>query len=640
MTCTGAGGTGTDSVIISVNTTADISVVSNLSTAGWTIAPGGFSGTGSGSVTVSPGAGGTLYTFTPAVVAGYTSVVSPGSSFLVFPGDTPTFTVTYTPVATAPVVTLTASPISGVVNTVNPTLTWTTTNSPTSCTASGDWSGSQAVGGGSQSMGILTTAKTYTYTLTCTNAGGTSVPVSATVSVTAAVVAPVITLTASPTSGAVNTVTPTITWTTANSPTSCTASNSWSGSKSVAGGSQTLAVLTTVKTYTYTLTCSNAAGTVSKNATVVISAIPAVTISANPTSGVVNVVNPSLTWSSTNSATTCTSSGDWTGNRLTANTISMGVLTTVKTYTYTLACHNAAGTSTPVSAIVVVNPATTITVSSNLSTATWGISPGAITGTGSGSVSVVPGSSGTLYTITPATVSGYTYTVSPGSSLTVFTGDTPTFTVTYTAIVPPFDYSISATNATIAQGQVGQSTVTETLAGGVPQSQAQDVYLSLSGLPSGVAISYAPQPCKPTPTCTPTIGLNVGGTAIPGTYTITVNADTVPAGTPHSIPFTLTINPAPALSITCTASPSTAQIGQPVTWTANVTGGIPPMTYEWTGTDLPAMPNNITTNPFTFTYQTVGPKTAQVTVTDSMGSQTSCPNSTLQVGVNPSFKEF
>src|SRR3989344_3514325 len=80
-----------------------------------------------------------------------------------------------------PVVTISANPTSGTVNVVNPSLTWSATNSPTSCTASGDWSGAKAVSGTNISQGVLTTVKTYTYTLTCSNAGGASSPSSATV---------------------------------------------------------------------------------------------------------------------------------------------------------------------------------------------------------------------------------------------------------------------------------------------------------------------------------------------------------------------------------------------------------------------------------------------------------------------------
>lgn len=52
------------------------------------------------------------------------------------------------------------------------TLTWATTNNPTSCTASGDWFGSKAVPSGSESTGILTLTKNYV--LTCSNSAGSA----------------------------------------------------------------------------------------------------------------------------------------------------------------------------------------------------------------------------------------------------------------------------------------------------------------------------------------------------------------------------------------------------------------------------------------------------------------------------------
>jgi hypothetical protein len=91
------------------------------------------------------------------------------------------------PPVPVPVITLTANPIRGDVNVVNPTLSWTTTNNPTSCTASGDWSGSKAVAGGNQSMGVLNTVKTYSYSLVCANSSGDSNVATATV-----VVSPVV----------------------------------------------------------------------------------------------------------------------------------------------------------------------------------------------------------------------------------------------------------------------------------------------------------------------------------------------------------------------------------------------------------------------------------------------------------------
>ncbi|MCC7160634.1 hypothetical protein IT399_02865 [Candidatus Nomurabacteria bacterium] len=88
-----------------------------------------------------------------------------------------------------PVVTISADPSSGLVNIVNPTLYWSATNNPTSCTASGDWSGAKAVNG-SESQGVLTSAKVYTYKMTCTNTYGTSTEAVATVNSSATAIGP------------------------------------------------------------------------------------------------------------------------------------------------------------------------------------------------------------------------------------------------------------------------------------------------------------------------------------------------------------------------------------------------------------------------------------------------------------------
>lgn len=61
-----------------------------------------------------------------------------------------------------------------------------------------------------------------------------------------------VTLTASPAAG-IGSVTPTLTWSTTPAATSCTASGDWSGTKA-ASGTQTLAAVTSSKSYT--LTCS------------------------------------------------------------------------------------------------------------------------------------------------------------------------------------------------------------------------------------------------------------------------------------------------------------------------------------------------------------------------------------------------
>ena len=79
-------------------------------------------------------------------------------------------------VTTAPVVELRAEGVvSGatVDRGVAPTLNWKVTGA-TSCTASGGWSGTKAVAGGSEKVAAQMTSGSVTYTLTCTGAGGSS----------------------------------------------------------------------------------------------------------------------------------------------------------------------------------------------------------------------------------------------------------------------------------------------------------------------------------------------------------------------------------------------------------------------------------------------------------------------------------
>jgi hypothetical protein len=131
------------------------------------------------------------------------------------------------------------------------TITWLAIDA-TGCTASGNWSGTLAASG---SMPVtVAAAGTDTYTLTCSNASGTSAKSSVTVTAVAPPVAPTLTLAASSIASGSST---TITWSSVNA-TSCTASGSWSGTLATSGN-QTLTP-TAVGTDTYTLTCANAGG--------------------------------------------------------------------------------------------------------------------------------------------------------------------------------------------------------------------------------------------------------------------------------------------------------------------------------------------------------------------------------------------
>jgi hypothetical protein len=138
-------------------------------------------------------------------------------------------------------------------------LSWESDN-VTSCTASNGWSGSKDLDG----TATVTPSVTTTYAIECTGPGGTAQD-SVTVTVNDAQESPEVNLSANPT-----TVTPgegsatsTLTWTTSDADL-CLASGGWSGSKALNGNE----IVTPTATTTYTLECSNEAGTSTDSVTV------------------------------------------------------------------------------------------------------------------------------------------------------------------------------------------------------------------------------------------------------------------------------------------------------------------------------------------------------------------------------------
>ena len=83
--------------------------------------------------------------------------------------------------------------------------------------------------------------------------------------------------------------------------------------------------------------------------------------------------------------------------------------------------------------------------------------------------------------------------------------------------------------------------------------------------------------------------------------------------------------PSNGLDIGCYADPTTAVANQPVTWSAEATGGVGPYTYTWSGSDgLSGSGSSITQY-----YATGGDKSAIVTVTsaDGQSGTRACSNS-------------
>lgn len=79
------------------------------------------------------------------------------------------------------------------------------------------------------------------------------------------------------------------------------------------------------------------------------------------------------------------------------------------------------------------------------------------------------------------------------------------------------------------------------------------------------------------------------------------------------------------LDVACYVDPTTARVNQPVTWRAEVTGGIAPYTYSWTGSDGLSGNDNVSLK----YYSTTGNKSAIVTVksADGITATRACTNS-------------
>ena len=124
--------------------------------------------------------------------------------------------------------------------------------------------------------------------------------------------------------------------------------------------------------------------------------------------------------------------------------------------------------------------------------------------------------------------------------------------INYTLTVDPFNYTISASpsSATIDPDGSATSTINTTRISEIPQS----VSFSITGLPSGVTVSFTPNNCDPT--CSSTLTLNTLNSALPGTYELTIIATGI-GGSVQTTVYTLTIRP---FDYSVTSVPNTGSV--------------------------------------------------------------------------------
>jgi hypothetical protein len=693
-------------------TSAIFSVTNNCPLSNWTVAPGnytGVNGSSGGPYTLTFPLGTTVNEVlgidssspaysTPVV----TNSDGTGSSLVLGAANNKGFNIlcslktpTAAPLTSTPGTTYACSD-GGV------TINWSGITNSSSCVGIGTgWSGSKSIPSGSQ---FIPYPNGLTFALQCNNYGLATTttayitptgPTSATC--TAEANKPVFStpLTASPTSGIQSVVNPQLSWNVtygAGDLPTCMATGDWSGTKGVTGSGVAQGVLGTVKTYSYTLTCTNSYGSAASTATVVVSAAPKanLTIAATTASTVTPQAGVPLTFSATVSnsgaASTVTSfnnfyqvataaSGGGTLSSASVNSlaaITNGGTGSITSSSYTFpssgtysvrtcadndgslpasATQTAAGTIVETSdadncspwlnLTVAVAPTAQITVSSNNSLGTWTITPSGLTGSGLGPTNhtVSPAVTvGTAYSITPGAITNYTSSVSPPGPTTVFQGGAQSFTITYTGAT--FVYTISPISSlSIVRGSSDFVTFPINYVSGLAAPVSIDA--SGAGIPTYITFTKT-APCTPavSPVCSGTLTFTVKPTTPAGTYPITISA--TDGVTTKTSPFSVIATDPSALSVTLTSSPSSPQVGTPVIWTATPLGGIGPYTFTWTLTDVTGTPitNSAGASNYNKAYQTPGIKTAKVTVTDGVSTSASSVVSVIQVGLLPKYIEF
>lgn len=214
------------------------------------------------------------------------------------------YSIPYVVVPPPPItVSLTATPTSMTLPANSTTLTWTTTGSPDSCTASNAWSGSKSASGGTQQISNLT-AGTYQYEITCSKAGLPDDTDVATVVVSplAQQTSITVSLSSSPSSVPSGGGSSTLTW--SSNGTSCTGTNFSTNGQ--ASGSKLVSLSSTT---TYRVECTN--GTNQGQAQTTVTVLPL---------NVINGMCASYHWScSLGTSVNNTGTGPWSWQCLGSN---------------------------------------------------------------------------------------------------------------------------------------------------------------------------------------------------------------------------------------------------------------------------------------------------------------------------------
>jgi len=227
-----------------------------------------------------------------------------------------------------PTLLLSASPTTVPVN-GSTTISWSSQHA-SDCMASGGWSGYRTTSGTQVMSGLIANS---TFILTCSGKGG-SVNDSASITVVSPS-APWVSLTANSSSLPYGEST-TLSWNSGNT-SGCSASGDWSGNLSTTGSQSTGPL---IADSTFNLTCTGAGGSATESVGITVAApVPTLSFSASPSSVNANGTT-TLSWTGTN-VTSCTASGNWSGNKAVAGSEVKSAMTADSQFT--LICSGPGG---------------------------------------------------------------------------------------------------------------------------------------------------------------------------------------------------------------------------------------------------------------------------------------------------------
>src|SRR6266540_461551 len=248
----------------------------------------------------------------------------------------------------------------------------------------------------------------------------------------------------------------------------------------------------------------------------------------------------------------------------------------------------------------------------------------------------------------PTLLASFTY--NPSSPQT---GQTVSFTGSVSGGSPPYSYSWSFGDGSTGMGSSPQhtysSTGTLTVAltvkdnGSPQQTTTSQQSLTVSGAPPPLTASFAYSPSSIQARQPVTFTASAGGGTSPftfswsfgegsagtgspvthtyssaGSYTtaLTVKDSSIPQQTATSQKAVSATSPPPPISAIFTVSPSSADVGQSISFTAFASGGAPPYSYSWSYGDGSAG----TGLQVTHTYNSDGNYQVTLTVADSLGN--------------------